>query len=150
MVLSIGKLAPDFEGVTDSGLKFKLSDALREKDVILYFYPKDETPGCSAEACSFRDSWDELRKLNAEVVGVSSDSVESHRKFREHRSLPFILISDEDQAIRSLYDVKGRIVPPRVTYVISKGGKIIHVYSSQMAPRKHVQEAMRALLESRK
>jgi peroxiredoxin Q/BCP len=150
MVLKIGSQAPDFEGITDTGLKFKLSDTLREKDVILYFYPKDETPGCSVEACSFRDNWDELKKLNAEVVGISSDSIESHRKFREHRSLKFILISDEDQNIRLLYDVKGRIAPPRVTYVISRSGKIIHVYNSQFAPRKHVQEAMKALLEAGK
>ena len=144
-MLKVGDTAPDFEGVTDENKKVSLKELISGKNLVLYFYPKDETPGCTAEACSFRDEWDELMKLDTTVVGVSSDSVESHRKFKENRKLPFTLISDRDRKIRKLYDATGMLLPPRITYVISKEGKIIHVYNSQMNAKNHVNEAMEAL-----
>ncbi len=149
MALNIGDEAPDFEALTDSGNKLRLSEILKGNEVVLYFYPKDETPGCTAEACSFRDSWDDLKDLGATVVGVSSDSTDSHRKFKEHHKLQFTLVSDQGKEIRRLYDVKGSILPPRTTFVISRNGKIAHVYNSQMNAKHHVEEAITALKKIR-
>lgn len=149
MALNIGDSAPDFEAQTDNGDKLKLSEVLKEKEVILYFYPKDETPGCTAEACTFRDNWDSIRELGAEVIGVSSDTTESHRKFKENHKLQFTLVSDQGKEIRRLYDVKGSILPPRTTFVISRDGKIVHVYNSQMNAKHHVDEALSALKKLR-
>ncbi len=149
MALNAGDTAPDFEAQTDSGSKLRLSNILREKEVVLYFYPKDETPGCTAEACSFRDHWDDIKELGAEVIGISSDSSESHKKFKEHHQLQFTLVSDGDKEIRRKYDVKGSILPPRTTFVISRDGKIAHVYNSQMNAKHHVEEALNALKKLR-
>ena len=143
MKLKIGDLAPDFEGVTDEGRKIRLSD-FRGKYVILYFYPKDDTPGCRVEAVTFRDNYEELEKLDAVVIGVSGDSVESHKKFKQKYSLPFILVSDVDGKIRELYGAKGLLIPPRITFIIDKEGKIMHIYSSQLNPSSHVSEALKA------
>ena len=145
MALNIGDRAPDFEAHTDSGAKIRLSEILMNREVVLYFYPKDETPGCTAEACSFRDHWDDIKELGAEVIGVSSDSEDSHKKFKDHHKLQFTLVSDPNKEIRRMYDVKGSILPPRTTFVISKDGKIIHVYNSQMNAKHHVDEAIYAL-----
>lgn len=149
MVLNIGDVAPDFEAESDNGSVVKLSDVLKEKEVILYFYPKDETPGCVAEACSFRDEWESIKEMGAEVLGVSSDSTESHKKFKEHHNLQFTLLSDPRKEIRVKYDVRGSIIPPRTTFVISKDGKIAHVFNSQINARKHVVEALGALKKLR-
>lgn len=143
--MNVGETAPDFEAHTDSGANLRLSDILREKEVVLYFYPKDETPGCTAEACSFRDHWEDIKALGAEVIGVSSDSSEAHRKFKEHHKLQFTLVSDDGKEIRRKYDVKGSILPPRTTFIISKEGKVVHVYNSQMNAKHHVEEALTAL-----
>ncbi|MEJ2771292.1 MULTISPECIES: peroxiredoxin [unclassified Stygiolobus] len=150
MKLKIGDQAPDFEGITDEGRKIRLSD-FRGKFVILYFYPKDDTPGCRAEAMSFRDRYDDLQRLNAVVIGVSGDNVDSHKKFKEKYKLPFILVSDTEGKIRELYGVKGLLIPPRVTFVIDIDGRIIHIYSSQLNPSSHVSEALKVIrgLESK-
>lgn len=145
MALKVGDKAPDFEAKTDGDQTIRLSDLLMEKEVVLYFYPKDETPGCTAEACSFRDEWKTIKDMGAEVLGVSSDSAESHRKFKERHNLQFTLLSDQDKTLRESYGVKGSILPPRTTFVISKDGTIIHVYNSQMNARRHVEEAIMAL-----
>lgn len=149
MVLKAGEKAPDFEAVSDDGSVVKLSEVLKEREVILYFYPKDETPGCTAEACSFRDEWESIREMNAEVLGVSSDSTESHKKFKEHHNLQFTLLSDPKKEIRVKYDVKGSIMPPRTTFVISKDGTIAHVFNSQINAKRHVKEAIGALQKIR-
>jgi peroxiredoxin Q/BCP len=143
MTLSVGEDAPDFEAIDDEGNRIKFSDYSKGK-VVLYFYPKDETPGCTAEACAFRDEWDEFKKLDCTIIGVSSDSVESHKKFKEHRKLPFKLVSDPDQKIRSMYGAKGFLIPPRISFVIVNG-KVIHTYNSQMNATNHVKEARRVL-----
>ncbi len=149
MVLKVGEKAPDFEAVSDDGSIVKLSNILKEKEVVLYFYPKDETPGCVAEACSFRDEWESIKEMNAEVLGVSSDSTESHKKFKAHHNLQFTLLSDPKKEIRSKYDVKGSIMPPRTTFVISKDGTISHVFNSQINAKRHVKEAIEALKKLR-
>lgn len=150
MALSVGETAPDFDAIDDAGQRVKFSELLNGEPIVVYFYPKDETPGCTAEACTFRDNWDEINKLGAQVIGVSSDSPESHRKFKEHHKLQFRLISDEDNEIRKKYGVKGKLIPPRTTFIISGDRKIVHVFNSQMNFRKHVEESLSTLQSLKK
>lgn len=145
MTLQAGEKAPEFEGEIDDGSKVVLSEMLKKGPVVLYFYPKDETPGCVKEACTFRDRWSEIIELGATVLGVSSDDVESHKSFKEHRKLPFSLLSDPEGKIRLTYKAKGRLLPDRVTYVINSDGVIKHVYKSQMNAAQHSEEAIQAL-----
>jgi thioredoxin-dependent peroxiredoxin len=143
----VGEPAPDFTLPRADGTPFRLSEAVRRGIVVLYFYPKDETPGCTAEACAFRDSYEIFVDAGAEVVGVSGDSVESHERFAEHHELPFLLISDRGGALRRLYGVKATlgIWPGRVTFVIDKDGIVRHVFSSQTDAVRHVEEALRTI-----
>ncbi|MUM65813.1 redoxin domain-containing protein [Acidianus infernus] len=149
-MVKIGDKAPLFEAINDNGDKIALSDFIGKHNIVLYFYPKDDTPGCTREACAFRDNWDLLKDYDVVVIGVSSDNVESHKRFKEKYNLPFILISDPDGKIRELYGAKGFILPGRVTFVIDKNGIIMHVYKSQFNPVNHVKEALRALEEIKK
>lgn len=145
MSLETGTKAPDFEGKIEDGSSVKLYDLLKNGPVVLYFYPKDETPGCVKEACTFRDRWDDIKDLGGTVLGVSSDGVESHSSFKEHRKLPFSLLSDSGGKIRQSYQAKGRLIPDRVTYVIDTDGIITHVYKSQLNASQHPEEAIDAL-----
>lgn len=104
MTISINQPAPDFTLLTDTGTSFSLSD-MRGKKVILYFYPKDDTPGCTAEACGFRDIWSDLKKLNVEVIGISKDTIKAHQKFKEKYALPFTLLADPEKQVCELYGV---------------------------------------------
>jgi thioredoxin-dependent peroxiredoxin len=124
-----------------------LSDFIGNKPVVLYFYPKDDTPGCTKEACTFRDEYEGFRKLDAEVIGISSDSVESHRSFATRHHLPFTLLSDERGKVRKLYGASNTfgLFPGRVTYVLDQEGVVRHVFSSQLSVAKHVEEALKAL-----
>src|SRR5215211_6402763 len=130
--VGVGSKAPDFTLPSQSGEMVSLKDFLGEKPVILYFYPKDDTPGCTKEACAFRDEHEEFGKLDAEVIGVSSDSVESHKRFAEKHDLSFTLLSDDRGKVRRLYGVPNSfgIIPGRVTYGIDEAGVIRHVFSS--------------------
>jgi peroxiredoxin Q/BCP len=105
-VIEEGTAAPDFELTSDDGSTVKLSD-LRGKPVVLYFYPKDDTPGCTTEACEFRDAYDVFRERGAEVLGVSPDDVTSHEKFKTKYELPFTLLADPDHAVAEKYGVWG-------------------------------------------
>jgi len=145
MALKIGDKATLFGALDDEGKRFSLSELLGKRNIVLYFYPKDDTPGCTKEACSFRDCWEEVQKLDATVIGVSSDPPESHASFKSKHKLPFKLVSDAAQKIRELYDAKGFLIPPRITYVIDKKGIIRHVYNSQMNAEAHAKEAINAL-----
>ena len=129
-----------------------LSEFFGKKNVVLYFYPKDETAGCTKEACTFRDNYEELTKLGAEVLGVSGQSVESHKSFATHYGLPFILLSDKDNKIRELYGVPSTmgIIPGRVTYIMDKNGIVRHIFNSQTQAPRHVEEAKKMLLEIEK
>jgi peroxiredoxin Q/BCP len=129
-----------------------LSEYQGKKNVVLYFYPKDETRGCTREACEFRDRYDVFTSLGAEVLGVSSDTLESHKSFATHHGLPFLLLSDEDGKVRKLYGVPSTmgIIPGRVTYIIDKKGVVRHVFSSQFQPEKHIEEALKILKELEK
>jgi peroxiredoxin Q/BCP len=129
-----------------------LSEFFGKKNIVLYFYPKDETPGCTREACNFRDSYEEFTNLGAEVLGISGQSVESHKSFASHYGLPFILLSDKDNKIRKLYGVPSSmgLIPGRVTYIIDKKGVVRHIFSSQTQTQRHVEEAKNTLIELEK
>ena len=145
--VKVGDIAPDFELKDKDGNLVKLSSFRGEKSVVVYFYPKDETPGCTAQACSFRDSYEDFKEAGAEVIGISSDGTSSHSGFAENHRLPFVLLSDPIGKARKAYgayDLFG-MIPGRVTYVIDKNGKIIHSFDSQLSPTKHIKESLEAL-----
>jgi peroxiredoxin Q/BCP len=148
----VGDKAPDFTLPSQMGDNVTLSEYFGKKNIVLYFYPKDESLGCTREACSFRDSYDVFTSLGAEVLGVSSQSVESHKSFATHHGLPFILLSDEKNEIRQLYGVPATmgIIPGRVTFIIDKRGVVRHIFSSQFQPEKHIEEALKILKELEK
>lgn len=145
--LKIGDIAPDFTLVSQSGKKISLKDFREKKNIVLYFYPKDYTTGCTAEACAFRDSYEVFKQEGAEVIGISSDTKESHTSFASDYKLPFTLLSDDTGEVRKLYGVPKTLglLPGRVTYVIDQKGIIIHIFSSQIMPKKHIDEALRIL-----
>jgi thioredoxin-dependent peroxiredoxin len=143
--VGVGDVAPDFTLPAQDGTAVTLSAFRGDKVVVLYFYPKDETPGCTREACAFRDSHDAFAEAGAQVIGVSSDSVASHDRFAKKYGLPFTLVADADGAVRNAYGVPKSLfgmVPGRVTYVIDKDGTIRHVFSSQANIGKHIEGAL--------
>lgn len=144
MSIRTGDVAPDFELPTHKGGTLKLSDFRGKKHVVLFFYPKDETAGCTAEACSFRDNYEDFTAAGAEVVGISSDSEASHDHFASKHRLPFHLVSDRGGKTRAAYGVKSTfgLFPGRVTYLIDKQGVVRHVFSSQLNPLKHIEETL--------
>jgi peroxiredoxin Q/BCP len=143
----VGSLAPNFTLPSQSGEIISLEDFIGKKPVVLFFYPKDDTPGCTKEVCAFRDEYGAFEKLEAEVIGISSDSVESHRNFAAKYNLPFTLLSDEGGKVRELYGVPNSfgLFPGRVTYVMNKEGVVRHIFSSQLGAKQHVEEALKAL-----
>jgi peroxiredoxin Q/BCP len=143
----VGKPAPDFTLPALTGQPVSLKSFIGKKDIVLYFYPKDNTPGCTAEACAFRDSYEVFRDAGAEVIGISSDPAESHQQFATQHRLPFILLSDRGGVVRKRYGVPSTfgLLPGRVTYIIDKQGIVRHIFSSQFAPQKHVDEALKVL-----
>jgi peroxiredoxin Q/BCP len=152
LTVKVGDIAPDFTLPPQIGDDVTLSEFFSKKNVVLYFYPKDETKGCTKEACTFRDNYEELTNLGAEVIGVSGQSVESHKSFASHYGLQFILLSDEGNKVRELYGVPSSmgIIPGRVTYIIDKKGIVRHIFNSQTQAQKHVEEAKKTLLEIEK
>lgn len=145
--VQVGDRAPDFTLPAQSGESVRLSDYLGRKVVVLYFYPKDNTRGCTAEACAFRDSYEVFTEAGAEVIGVSSDSVESHVKFSDRHRLPFTLLADKGGAVRKLYGVPTSlgVLPGRVTYVIDRQGTVRHVFSSMTKIDQHVGDALKVV-----
>lgn len=145
--VTVGEHAPDFVLPAQSGGPVRLSDLLQHGSVVLYFYPKDNSGGCTAEACAFRDSYAVFTEAGATVVGISSDSVASHEQFAGRHRLPFLLLSDAGGAVRKLYGVPRTlgILPGRVTYVIDRQGLIRHMFTGQIATTRHVQEALQTL-----
>jgi len=145
--VNMGDKAPDFTLPSQMGDNVTLSEYFGKKNVVLYFYPKDETTGCTREACAFRDSYQVFTELGAEVLGISGQTVESHKSFASHYGLPFILLSDEGNKVRKLYGVPASIgiIPGRVTYIIDKKGVVQHIFNSQYQPEKHVKEALEVL-----
>jgi peroxiredoxin Q/BCP len=148
-----GSVAPDFELLSDTGDTVRLS-GLRGKPVVLYFYPKDDTPGCTKEACGFRDDYSRYARAGAVVLGVSPDSTGSHTRFKEKFDLPFPLLADEDKAVCKLYGVWGKkkfmgreyMGVLRTTFLIGPDGKIIQVFEN-VKPDGHSREILEALAE---
>ncbi len=146
-VLNVGDKAPDFESETYGGDKIRLSDFYKDKIVALYFYPKDNTPGCTKEACSLRDGKDELEKLGVQVLGVSTDGVKAHENFKAKYELNFPLISDKSKKIINLYGVKSAFgTAKRVTFLIDKGGEIKHIWK-KVNTKKHSEEVSEKVKE---
>ncbi len=146
--LRVGDKAPVFKLMDQNGKEVDISDKIGKKALVIYFYPKDFTSGCTMEAHEFRDMHEQFQKNGAEVIGVSSDSVEMHKKFAEEHELPFTLLSDPDEKVRDMYGAWGIAhTPGRVTYLIDKNGIIRMVFSSQIQPRKHISEALKTLEE---
>jgi len=152
-MISVGKSAPAFSLDTDAGEKLSLKD-LKGRPVVLYFYPKDDTPGCTVEACEFRDAFPRFKGSKAIILGISPDSVKSHQKFKEKFGLPFTLLADEDHAIAEKYGVwqkksmYGRTYMgiARTTFVIDKDGKVAKIFE-KVKPKGHAEEVEQAIDE---
>ena len=145
-MIEAGSPAPDFELESDAGERVRLS-SLRGRPVVLYFYPRDDTPGCTAQACSFRDQFEVFKDAGAEVVGVSDDSPRRHKEFAARHNLPFTLLSDRGGGLRKRLGVPRSmgIIPGRVTYIIDKDGVVRGVFNSQTQAEKHIDEALAVL-----
>ena len=145
MGLEIGDKVPNFIAKDKDGIVFESKSVVGIKPVVFYFYPKDNTPGCTAQACSFRDQYEDFTDLGAEVIGISSDSSSSHEKFAKKYRLPFKLLSDNDKKIRTLFGVKPNLfglLPGRVTYVVDSNGIIRLVFDSVVATN-HIPKALK-------
>ena len=142
--IGVGDKAPDFTLPSQSGEQVRLYDRLGEGVVVLYFYPKDNTSGCTAEACAFRDSHETFTDAGAEVIGVSSDSADKHASFAGQHNLPFTLLSDKGGKVRKSYGVPTvlGVIPGRVTYVIDRTGTVRLVFSSMTNIDQHVKDAL--------
>jgi peroxiredoxin Q/BCP len=146
-MLAAGSPAPSFTARLDDGSEFSLDRQRGSKNVVLYFYPRDGSAGCTAEACSFRDSYAAIADYDAVIIGVSGDSEASHRVFKERNALGFPLISDPDGSLRALYDVKSvlPLLRPRITYVIDKQGVIRAAFRHDLAIGRHLSDTLAAL-----
>lgn len=146
--LTTGDKIPHFELRDQDNRLFKMSEHLGKYPLVIYFYPKDDTPGCTAEACSFRDQYEDFTVHEAKVIGISSDTVQSHKDFAEKYRLPFTLLSDPDEQVRQKFGVPGSFLglfPGRVSYVVDEEGIIQSVYNSQSKATQHVEEAISQL-----
>ena len=148
--LAVGDVAPPFTAVLQDGSRFDSASVIGKKAVVLFFYPKDNTPVCTKEACAFRDSYEAFTAAGAEVIGVSSDSAASHQAFAAKHRLPFPIISDHDRALRKLFGVPNPlgVIPGRVTYVIDRQGVVRLVFSALFASADHVYKALAAVQEA--
>jgi len=144
MTLVVGDKAPSFTLPSATGEPITLSDVLGRRTVVLFFYPKDDTPGCTVEACTFRDHSEAFAKAGAEIIGISSDSQASHESFATKHRLPMTLLTDTDGKVRALYGVRSTLglFPGRATFVIDKSGTIRHVFVSQLRVKSHVEQAL--------
>lgn len=144
--IEIGDQLPSFSLNDQNNSTFK-SDDFIGKPMVIYFYPKDDTPGCTKEACKFRDDFENFTDLGAIVIGISADSVESHKNFEEKYNLPFILLADTKNEVRNLFGVPKNLflIPGRVTYVINEYGKVQYIFNSQLSAEKHIENALKAL-----
>ena len=144
--VKIGDRAPEFTLQSSTGEYISLSQFLGKKNVVLFFYPRDEGPTCCKEAEAFRDNYAAFKESNAEIIGISAQSVESHKSFASHHNLQYVLLSDSDNKVRKLFGVSATLgIPGRVTYVIDKKGIVKHVFSSQLHFIKHAKEALLSL-----
>lgn len=146
MGLKVGDKIPFFTLPDSNGNPFSIAELVGKKPFVLYFYPKNNTPGCTTEACDFRDNYEDFIALGAEVIGISSDSVKSHVRFGQKYQLPFILLSDTDKTVRKQFKIKNSmlLIPGRETYVVDEKGIVIMVFNSINASE-HMKRALKAL-----
>jgi peroxiredoxin Q/BCP len=148
--IKIGSSIPAFTLPDQNGNLFDINSLLSKKNLVIYFYPKDDSLGCTAQACSFRDQFEVFTEADAVIIGISGQSVESHKEFAEKHRLSFTLLSDEGDKIRKQFGVPTNLLgllPGRVTYIADKTGKVIYMFDSQMQATRHVDEALRILKE---
>jgi peroxiredoxin Q/BCP len=148
MAIAVGDKCPIFKLKDQNNADFDIKTVLGKKVLVIYFYPKDDTPGCTAEACSFRDSYEDFKDLGCDVIGISSDSAEKHAKFAEKNRLSFTLLADTSKAVRKQFGVPGNLfglIPGRVTYIIDKKGIVRHIYNSLTNAARHIQESINAV-----
>jgi peroxiredoxin Q/BCP len=148
--IKIGSTIPQFTLPDQNGNLFDINSVLGKKNLVIYFYPKDDSPGCTKEACSFRDQFEVFTEADAVIIGISGQSVESHKEFAGKHGLSFTLLSDEGNNIRKKFGVPADLfglLPGRVTFVVDKKGMVIYVFNSQIKATKHVDEALRILKE---
>jgi thioredoxin-dependent peroxiredoxin len=146
--VEVGSIIPTFSLTDQHGNVFSVDSVLGKKNLVIYFYPKDDTPGCTKEACYFRDQYEAFSEADAVIIGISGQSVDSHKKFAEKHRLSFTLLSDEGNKIRKLFGVPTNflgLLPGRVTYVVDKSGSVVYVFNSQIQAEKHVDEALNIL-----
>jgi len=145
--INVGDRAPDFRLPALRGGEVALSDFRGKKNVVLFFYPKDDSPGCTVEACTFRDAYEDFVEAGAEVIGISSDSLDRHSAFAQRHSLPMQLVSDKGGKVRAQYGVKSTLglIPGRETFIIDKTGVVRHVFRSQIRVKNHVAESLAVL-----
>jgi peroxiredoxin Q/BCP len=146
----VGSPVPVFSLPDQNGRLFSLNSVIGKKNLVIYFYPKDDSPGCTKEACSFRDSFEIFNEADAVIIGISGQSVDSHKRFAEKYRLSFTLLSDEGDKVRKLFGVPVNflgLIPGRVTYIADKTGKVVYIFNSQTQAEKHVEEALRILKE---
>jgi len=147
--IKIGSSIPAFKLPDQNGNLFDINSLIGKKNLVVYFYPKDDSPGCTKEACSFRDQFEVFKEADAVIIGISGQSVESHKEFAEKHRLSFTLLSDEGNKIREQFGVPTNflgLLPGRVTYIADKTGKVIYIFNSQTQATKHVDEALRILI----
>jgi peroxiredoxin Q/BCP len=148
MALKTGDFLPHFELKDQDGELFKVADLIGKHHILIYFYPKDESPGCTTEACTFRDNMQNFDDLNCKVIGISRDKPSRHKRFAENHQLPYTLLSDHRKEVRKLFGVKDVIrgvMPGRKTYLVNLEGKISHIFEYQFQPKKHVLEPLLVL-----
>lgn len=146
--LTIGDKIPLFKLPDQNGNEFDIQTVLGKKSVVLFFYPKDDTPGCTREACYFRDMYEDFLDANAEVIGISGQSVESHRDFATKHKLNYTILSDKNNEVRKKFGVPANmfgLIPGRVTYVANSKGEIIYIFNSQTDVTGHVNNALKIL-----
>ena len=146
--IEVGSTVPQFTLKDQNGNLFAIDSVLGKKNLVVYFYPKDDSPGCTKEACYFRDQFDVFNEANALIIGICGQSVESHKKFAEKYRLSYVLLSDEGNKIRKLFGVPTNffgLLPGRVTYVIDKKGKVVFIFNSQTQTKQHVDDALNVL-----
>ena len=147
--LKIGDKLPMFSLPDQYGEIFNVDTLIGKKKLVIFFYPSDESPGCTRQACYFGDLYDDFRDAGAEIIGISGQSVESHKSFAEKNELSYRVLSDEGNVVRKLLGVPADLfglIPGRVTYVIDKEGKVAHIFNSQLRVEKHVDEALKIIL----
>jgi peroxiredoxin Q/BCP len=144
----VGSPVPRFALPDQNGKLFSIDSVVGKKNLVIYFYPMDDSPGCTKEACYFRDEFDVFSEADALIIGISGQSVDSHKKFAEKYQLSFTLLSDEGDKVRNLFGVPVNffgLLQGRVTYVIDKSGIVVYIFNSQSQAKRHVDEALRVL-----